>query len=59
VRLPSRWLLPCVPSINRARDVRGRNVLVNGAGPIGSLVVAAAEYAGAATVMQRMSRTPR
>jgi L-idonate 5-dehydrogenase len=37
-------------AVNRARDVRGRNVLVNGAGPIGSLVVAAAKYAGAATV---------
>ena len=30
--------------------VRGRDVLVNGAGPIGSLVVAAAKYRGAATV---------
>ncbi|MBW8710761.1 MAG: alcohol dehydrogenase catalytic domain-containing protein [Mycobacterium sp.] len=37
-------------AVNRARDVRGRNVLVNGAGPIGSLVVAAAKHAGAATV---------
>jgi L-idonate 5-dehydrogenase len=31
--------------------VRGRAVLVNGAGPIGSLVVAAAKYRGAATVI--------
>ena len=37
-------------AVNRAADVRGRDVLVNGAGPIGSLVVAAAKYAGAATV---------
>lgn len=37
-------------AINRAGDVRGRDVLVNGAGPIGSMVVAAAKYAGAATV---------
>lgn len=38
-------------AVNRAGEVRGRNVLVNGAGPIGSLVVAAAKYAGAASVM--------
>jgi L-idonate 5-dehydrogenase len=38
-------------AVNRAREVRGRNVLVNGAGPIGALVVAAAKYAGAASVM--------
>ena len=37
-------------AVNRAGDVRGRDILVNGAGPIGSLVVAAAKYAGAATV---------
>jgi L-idonate 5-dehydrogenase len=37
-------------AVNRAGDVRGRDVLVNGAGPIGSLVVVAAKYAGAATV---------
>jgi L-idonate 5-dehydrogenase len=37
-------------AVNRAGDVLGRDVLVNGAGPIGSLVVAAAKYAGAATV---------
>jgi L-idonate 5-dehydrogenase len=37
-------------AINRAGGVRGRDVLVNGAGPIGSLVVAAAKYAGAASV---------
>jgi L-idonate 5-dehydrogenase len=38
-------------AVNRAGDVRGRDVLVNGAGPIGSLVVAAAKYAGAGTVI--------
>ena len=38
-------------AVNRAGDVRGRDVLVNGAGPIGSMVVAAAKYAGAATVI--------
>ncbi len=38
-------------AVNRAGEVRGRDVLVNGAGPIGSLVVAAAKYAGAATVI--------
>jgi L-idonate 5-dehydrogenase len=38
-------------AVNRAGDVRGREVLVNGAGPIGSLVVAAARHAGAAAVV--------
>jgi L-idonate 5-dehydrogenase len=38
-------------AVNRAGDIRGRDVLVNGAGPIGSLVVAAAKHAGAATVI--------
>lgn len=38
-------------AVNRAGVVRGRDVLVNGAGPIGSLVVAAAKYAGAASVV--------
>ena len=37
-------------AVSRAGDLRGRDVLVNGAGPIGSLVVAAAKYRGAATV---------
>ena len=36
---------------HRAGDLRGRDVLVNGAGPIGSLVVAAAKYRGAASVV--------
>ena len=37
-------------AVNRAGDVRGRDVVVNGAGPIGCLVVAAAKLAGAASV---------
>ena len=41
-------------AVNRAgqigASVRGRDVLVNGAGPIGCLVVAAAKHAGAASV---------
>ncbi|WAP59188.1 L-idonate 5-dehydrogenase [Streptomyces sp. S465] len=38
-------------AVHRAGDLRGRHVLVNGAGPIGSLVVAAAKLRGAATVV--------
>jgi len=38
-------------AIARAGDVRGRRVLVIGAGPIGALVVAAASAAGAAEVV--------
>ncbi|WP_316959539.1 zinc-binding dehydrogenase [Streptomyces sp. TRM68367] len=38
-------------AVARAGDLRGRTVLVNGAGPIGSLVVAAARYRGADTVV--------
>ncbi|WP_129787161.1 L-idonate 5-dehydrogenase [Promicromonospora panici] len=37
-------------AVHRAGDVRGRDVVVNGAGPIGCLVVAAAKFAGAASV---------
>ncbi|MEU4036382.1 L-idonate 5-dehydrogenase [Streptomyces collinus] len=37
-------------AVRRAGDVRGRHVLVTGAGPIGCLVVAAARAAGAARV---------
>jgi L-idonate 5-dehydrogenase len=37
-------------AVRRAGDVRDRDVLVNGAGPIGCLVVAAAKLAGAASV---------
>jgi L-idonate 5-dehydrogenase len=38
-------------AVSRAGDLRGRDVVVNGAGPIGSLVVAAAKFRGAATVI--------
>lgn len=38
-------------AVDRAGDVRGRTVLVNGAGPIGCLAVAAARYRGAGTVL--------
>ncbi|MFF1416276.1 L-idonate 5-dehydrogenase [Streptomyces sp. NPDC058280] len=38
-------------AVHRAGDLRGRTVLVNGAGPIGALVVAAARHRGAATVV--------
>lgn len=38
-------------AVSRAGSLRGRDVLVNGAGPIGSLVTAAAKYAGARTVI--------
>lgn len=37
-------------AVGRAGDLTGRDVLVNGAGPIGALVVAAAQRAGAASV---------
>ena len=37
-------------ALSRAGDVRGRTVLVSGAGPIGALVVGAAKAAGAAEV---------
>lgn len=38
-------------AVGRAGDLRGRHVVVNGAGPIGALVVAAAKYRGAASVL--------
>jgi L-idonate 5-dehydrogenase len=38
-------------AVHRAGDLRGRTVLVNGAGPIGALVVAAAKHRGAAAVV--------
>jgi L-idonate 5-dehydrogenase len=37
-------------AVSRAGDVRGRDVVVNGTGPIGCLVVAAAKFRGAASV---------
>jgi L-idonate 5-dehydrogenase len=38
-------------ALGRLGDIRGRELLVNGAGPIGSLVVAAAKHLGAARVV--------
>lgn len=38
-------------AVHRAGDLRGRDVVVNGSGPIGSLLVAAARYRGAATIV--------
>ena len=38
-------------AVHRAGAVRGRDLLVNGAGPIGSLVVAAARFAGARRIV--------
>jgi L-idonate 5-dehydrogenase len=38
-------------AVSRAGDVAGKTVLVNGAGPIGALAVAAAKAAGAAKVI--------
>lgn len=38
-------------AISRAGDVRGRTVLVNGCGPIGSLAIAALKHTGAARVI--------
>lgn len=38
-------------AVGRAGSLEGRDILVNGAGPIGSLVVAAAKYAGARNVI--------
>ncbi len=37
-------------AVRRAGDIEGKRILVNGAGPIGALVVAAAQHAGAAEV---------
>ncbi|TWS20342.1 zinc-binding dehydrogenase, partial [Tsukamurella conjunctivitidis] len=37
-------------AVHRAGDLHGQRVLVNGVGPIGSLCVAAAKFAGAAEV---------
>ncbi|MFT4043376.1 MAG: zinc-binding dehydrogenase [Gordonia sp. (in: high G+C Gram-positive bacteria)] len=37
-------------AVSRPGSVLGRDILVNGAGPIGALVVAAARHAGAATI---------
>lgn len=39
-----------IHAVSRAGDVSGKSILVNGAGPIGALVVAAAKHSGAAEV---------
>jgi L-idonate 5-dehydrogenase len=44
-------LAVAIHAVGRVPDIAGRTVLVNGAGPIGSLVVAAARRAGAAEVV--------
>ena len=44
-------LAVCLHARNRAGDLRGKHVLVTGAGPIGSLCVAAAAHAGAAEIV--------
>ncbi|NQX26172.1 L-idonate 5-dehydrogenase [Microbacteriaceae bacterium VKM Ac-2854] len=38
-------------AVGRAGDVRGRDVFVNGAGPIGTLVIAALRHAGAGRII--------
>lgn len=38
-------------AVRRAGDIRGKRVLVNGVGPIGALVVAAAQYHGAKEII--------
>lgn len=47
----SEPLAVCLHAISRAGDLRGKKVLVTGAGPIGVLVVAAARHAGAAEII--------
>jgi L-idonate 5-dehydrogenase len=44
-------LAVAIHAVQRVPAVAGRTVLVNGCGPIGCLVVAAAKFAGAATVV--------
>jgi L-idonate 5-dehydrogenase len=44
-------LAVAIHAVSRVPDLQGRAVLVNGAGPIGSLVVAAARRAGASEVI--------
>jgi L-idonate 5-dehydrogenase len=44
-------LAVAIHAVGRVPDIAGRTVLVNGAGPIGALVVAAAKRAGAAEVV--------
>ncbi len=44
-------LAVCLHAVSRAGDLHGKRVLVTGAGPIGTLVVAAARHAGAAEIV--------
>lgn len=44
-------LAVCLHAVSRAGDLHGKKVLVTGAGPIGSLCVAAAKRAGAAEIV--------
>lgn len=44
-------LAVCLHAVAQAGDIRGKQVLVTGAGPIGVLVVAAARHAGASVVV--------
>jgi L-idonate 5-dehydrogenase len=44
-------LAVCLHAVSRAGDIRGKQVLVTGAGPIGALVIAAARHAGAGTIV--------
>ncbi|RCK19494.1 L-idonate 5-dehydrogenase [Thalassospira lucentensis] len=44
-------LAVCLHAVSRAGDLHGKKVLVTGAGPIGSLCVAAAKRAGAAKIV--------
>ncbi|TDC15432.1 L-idonate 5-dehydrogenase [Streptomyces sp. 8K308] len=46
-------------AVRRAGDLRGRAVLVNGAGPIGALVVAATRHHGAGTIVAADLTAPR
>jgi L-idonate 5-dehydrogenase len=44
-------LAVCLHAVSRADDIRGKQVLVTGAGPIGALVIAAARHAGAGLIV--------
>ncbi|KKX32092.1 L-idonate 5-dehydrogenase [Rhizobium sp. LC145] len=44
-------LAVCLHAVSRAGDLKGKRVLVTGAGPIGVLVVAAARHAGAGEIV--------
>ncbi|MDT0317717.1 L-idonate 5-dehydrogenase [Streptomyces millisiae] len=52
-------LAVAIHAVRRAGELCGRTVLVNGAGPIGALVVAAARHHGAGTVVAADLAAPR